>query len=246
MADDESFLRAILEAPSDDAPRLIYADWLDERGDPRGEYLRAEVRFREAFPFAHPDAVRESRQRVNSLWIARVSRPPLGVCCDRIAFKEHEPSLHRPSLTVPAVDAVESRFGVTLPDDYRAFLLNYNGGVPKPDTFITPDGIRYALIHFHTIWSQDGTALYDEDDFVARLQLREEDVLWQQWPFRDMIDIARVEIGRHEILCLGWRGDSAGKVFLIDLWMEDPEPVIEVAQSLADFFELFDTSGTDA
>lgn len=29
---DADFLRAILAAPDDDAPRLIYADWLDENG----------------------------------------------------------------------------------------------------------------------------------------------------------------------------------------------------------------------
>ncbi len=37
---DEAFLRAILAYPEDDTPRLIYADWLEERGDPRAELLR--------------------------------------------------------------------------------------------------------------------------------------------------------------------------------------------------------------
>jgi|SRR5262245_285412 len=37
-------LRAVLEAPDDDAPRLVYADWLDEHGDPkRAELIRLEV-----------------------------------------------------------------------------------------------------------------------------------------------------------------------------------------------------------
>ena len=40
--DDEAFIRGILANPGDDAPRLIYADWLEERDDPRGAYLRAE------------------------------------------------------------------------------------------------------------------------------------------------------------------------------------------------------------
>jgi uncharacterized protein (TIGR02996 family) len=34
------FLRAIHERPDDDLPRLIFADWLDERGDWRGPLLR--------------------------------------------------------------------------------------------------------------------------------------------------------------------------------------------------------------
>jgi uncharacterized protein (TIGR02996 family) len=39
MGIDEVFLQAIFDNPDDDAPRLIYADWLEERGDPRGEFI---------------------------------------------------------------------------------------------------------------------------------------------------------------------------------------------------------------
>jgi uncharacterized protein (TIGR02996 family) len=40
MTDDAAFRNAILAAPDDDAPRLVYADWLEERGDPRAEFVR--------------------------------------------------------------------------------------------------------------------------------------------------------------------------------------------------------------
>ena len=44
-AADRPFLAAILDAPDDDAPRLVYADWLDERGDSeRAEFIRLDVR----------------------------------------------------------------------------------------------------------------------------------------------------------------------------------------------------------
>jgi uncharacterized protein (TIGR02996 family) len=42
MTHEEAFLRAIREAPDDDGPRLVYADWLEERGDPRGEFIRVQ------------------------------------------------------------------------------------------------------------------------------------------------------------------------------------------------------------
>ncbi len=42
MTLDESFLAAILADPSDETPRLIYADWLEERGDSRGEFIRIQ------------------------------------------------------------------------------------------------------------------------------------------------------------------------------------------------------------
>ena len=43
MANGHTLLDAVCEAPDDDGPRLIYADLLDERGDPRGEFIRVQL-----------------------------------------------------------------------------------------------------------------------------------------------------------------------------------------------------------
>lgn len=40
-SEDDAFMRAIASQPQDEAVWLIYADWLEERDDPRGAYLRA-------------------------------------------------------------------------------------------------------------------------------------------------------------------------------------------------------------
>jgi uncharacterized protein (TIGR02996 family) len=40
--DEEAFVRAILEDPDEDAVRLIFADWLEERGSPRAEFIRLQ------------------------------------------------------------------------------------------------------------------------------------------------------------------------------------------------------------
>jgi uncharacterized protein (TIGR02996 family) len=56
-----AFLRAIAGSPDDDAPRLVYSDWLEEHGDPdRAEFIRVQCRIaeREQFaevPFEDPD-----------------------------------------------------------------------------------------------------------------------------------------------------------------------------------------------
>jgi uncharacterized protein (TIGR02996 family) len=43
MDQHEAFLQAVVEAPEDDAPRLVYADWLDEQGDSdRAEFIRLQ------------------------------------------------------------------------------------------------------------------------------------------------------------------------------------------------------------
>jgi uncharacterized protein (TIGR02996 family) len=40
----QSFLQAILDDPEADTPRLIFADWLEEHGDPRGEFIHLQYR----------------------------------------------------------------------------------------------------------------------------------------------------------------------------------------------------------
>jgi uncharacterized protein (TIGR02996 family) len=41
-SDREAFVQEIVAYPDDDAPRLVYADWLEEHDDPQGEFIRAE------------------------------------------------------------------------------------------------------------------------------------------------------------------------------------------------------------
>src|SRR5271163_1929332 len=40
MNDESAFTQAMQENPEDTALRLVFADWLDERGDARGELIR--------------------------------------------------------------------------------------------------------------------------------------------------------------------------------------------------------------
>jgi uncharacterized protein (TIGR02996 family) len=40
MHDEQSFLQAMHQHPEDNALRLVFADWLEERGDKRGELIR--------------------------------------------------------------------------------------------------------------------------------------------------------------------------------------------------------------
>jgi uncharacterized protein (TIGR02996 family) len=43
-AQEQAFLRAVLDEPDDDTHRLVYADWLDENGRPeRAEFIRLQI-----------------------------------------------------------------------------------------------------------------------------------------------------------------------------------------------------------
>src|SRR5258708_6541651 len=79
MQDDESFLRAIADNFTDDAPRLAYADWLAERRDPRAEFIRLQQELRQGAP--GKANYRELCQREQGLlsqldpaWVQRVRR----------------------------------------------------------------------------------------------------------------------------------------------------------------------------
>jgi uncharacterized protein (TIGR02996 family) len=82
MTDDQALLRAVLANPEDDALRLVYADWLDERGDPRGEYLRVDLEL--ATGTRGPRYIRlmsrgrELREKLDKAWVVAVSRGPTG------------------------------------------------------------------------------------------------------------------------------------------------------------------------
>jgi uncharacterized protein (TIGR02996 family) len=44
MSDEEALLQAIWAEPDDDAPRMVYSDWLEENGQPeRAEFIRIQI-----------------------------------------------------------------------------------------------------------------------------------------------------------------------------------------------------------
>src|SRR5262249_3856989 len=57
MTQEDAFLQAIIEQPDDDAPRLVYADWLEGRGEPdrdaRAEFIRVQIELA-GLPEDHP------------------------------------------------------------------------------------------------------------------------------------------------------------------------------------------------
>jgi uncharacterized protein (TIGR02996 family) len=100
MSEEDAFIRAILAAPEDPAPRLVYADWLEERGDPRGEYLRltvADGALNAARPAPEAEVrLKELRGQIDPLWIARLhgfNAVPEAVLAERAAAVEADTEL---------------------------------------------------------------------------------------------------------------------------------------------------------
>ena len=129
--DEAALLRAVVAAPGDHLARLVYADWLDDRGDPRGAYLRAET----AAPGDRGTLV-PAAAGLDAVWVARASRPPIGLCSNSVQFA----GAADPASAID-IAAAEQRIGGEFPPDYRVFLLDTGGGTPDPAhlDYPTPD-----------------------------------------------------------------------------------------------------------
>jgi uncharacterized protein (TIGR02996 family) len=87
--DENDFLRKLLENPADDTVRLVYADWLDERGNAesktKAKFLRLTARLLEP---NHPTRWHKARRKemqplaakLSTDWLALVSRLKLEGC----------------------------------------------------------------------------------------------------------------------------------------------------------------------
>jgi uncharacterized protein (TIGR02996 family) len=63
MSHADGFLSDIRAHPEDDAPRLIYADWLDEQGQlERAEFIRVQCRLAAIDPRAPERPLLQGRQ----------------------------------------------------------------------------------------------------------------------------------------------------------------------------------------
>jgi len=87
MQDSVAFHRLIAAAPDDDAPRLVYADWLEERGDPRGTFVRVQCALAR-LPADHPRR-RELEQVEDSLFQSHGAAWAHGVAGRVSGFKFH-------------------------------------------------------------------------------------------------------------------------------------------------------------
>ena len=79
MAVEESLLAQLAEHPEDDVTRLVYADWLEERGDRRAEYLRLELALARSPEGSVEATVLEGRLRVfqpgmDHRWLRRAGK----------------------------------------------------------------------------------------------------------------------------------------------------------------------------
>jgi uncharacterized protein (TIGR02996 family) len=261
MNDEDTFFAAILATPADNTVRLAFSDWLKEQDDPRGEYLRAEVRWAISRGSGDEARVRQLGEALDPVWCAQVSRPPVGVCCAHVQFS---PNPKAKPVTSDDLDRLEKRFAITLPTDYRAFLQNYNGGEPSLNRLYisarmySPDRADYVTALHGVCTAVDAPRLRQEPyidwdpDVVFCLQYLEwfrnptrrsaMAAYWQNEPHCNLIWVGYGDPnGQNEVYCLGFRGKQFGKVYYAagTHWPEcEDGNCIPVADSFAEFLSL--------
>src|SRR5262249_10795928 len=80
MSERADLHRAILAAPDDDAPRLVFADWLDEHGEPdQAEFIRLQCATDRLPPTSRRwQSLHDRAQRLLRAWRARCDRATTG------------------------------------------------------------------------------------------------------------------------------------------------------------------------
>ena len=66
---ERAFIEAIQRDPEDDEARTVYADWLEQRGDPRGEWVRLE-----ALQYKLPRRLTDLAAKLDPAWLATMAR----------------------------------------------------------------------------------------------------------------------------------------------------------------------------
>jgi uncharacterized protein (TIGR02996 family) len=151
---EDAFIAALLEAPCDDSSRLVYADWLEERGDPRAEFLRLELAIL-GLPQGETQTALKVRMRellktLDPEWVGLIRRLPLDPI-DELRLVLPPPK--RPLNAVGNWAEVEQQLGLPLPSDYKAFIASYGSGTVGCIEIVSPLGLTRNVREWWVNWA---------------------------------------------------------------------------------------------
>lgn len=161
-----------------------------------------------------------------------------------------------PPLSPERIAALEAQLGAALPDDYRRFLLETNGGAPEKAMFRVYVGPAptWMAEQWRAKWD-DWQEAWVDDFFVIDRRLAEADresptttlAFWraQDWQMRppDALQIACVS--RDDLLLIYLRGPRRGQVHLLcDAYLDaaqapTPQATAAAIRFVAPSFEAF-------
>ncbi len=144
---EEAFLASIRANPEDETNLLVYADWLEEQGDPRGEFVRlaaalGNIAADDPYLPTLQGRISALQQHLDARWAATVAVPGqlrrlrrriesrFGPVPDLYNRTLYESRFLYPVATEKAVNAAERKLGFALPPLLRAVYTHIgNGGL---------------------------------------------------------------------------------------------------------------------
>lgn len=143
-------------------------------------------------------------------------------------------SPHSPPTSRKAVAAFEQSFGVTLPEEYVAFLIRCNGGEPEPPFVPIADMPNNDFFHIRSFYGLNATASYND-------LLGNNELLSDRLKYRF---VAIAESGSAQYLCLSVLGPKRGQIWIWDqviAWGRDYDtlPMFLCANSFNEFINSF-------
>lgn len=267
--DDEVFVAAIEAAPDDPALKAVYADWLEQRGDPRAELLRLDGELWRT-PIDRMRVRTIERRRLalrcacDPRWIMRVSRPSFVELRRRLEILgslQHEQDvayqLGEP-LPLAQVEALEARLGCRLPAQYRRFVTELADGGTGPwgEIHRLADAVAtYLVPPSSPWWTLEGGLPLDKDPYSGHwLMLAGPDAgsVWQHSKIGFVPEVVRgvpITVER-DLLPAGIEASRAGQrlaapreahMELIDWLVQGLDQVLwGIAQNTVDGAEVFE------
>lgn len=153
-------------------------------------------------------------------------------------------------LTEAALEDFERELGAPLPTDYRAFLLQHNGGTPQPACFMAPadplegddaplfgrEVVCFFSLHFNT-WD-DST---EEGSLAFPLQEAWRDLRTEQ-PESNLLPIGKDWSGNY--ICIAYTGEDRGSVLFYDHEYEVATPLVGTFHEFLATLQPCQQSGT--
>jgi hypothetical protein len=133
-------------------------------------------------------------------------------------------------LSIDRLLKFEKLIGASLPDDYRQFLIDHNGGKPLPcDFYISEEEGENSIHHFYGLHDGPIYASLEESFKVYKGRMPDSMISFAYDPFGNAI-------------CIGLRGDDLGKIFFWDHELETADgkqPYYDNISRIAKSFKKF-------
>lgn len=248
---EKKFIDEVVASPSDNSLRYAYAEHLRKHSQDRSLYLQAEMKWAASKRTRVSTPLRVASEGVDSLWAARLSRPPMGSCIDHLQLVHPEDKCFnglKPP-TSKSLAVLQKQYNIKLPADYQAFLINYNGGWLKPHRISIPKFKPVDALLLYSVFDIDDTS---ENDFsvvwyfhLLNEWRKDEDFAerWNSELYQTFMVIGWAGVtGDLEWYCMVCRGEDVGKIYLVSPSLWPPSMSIPkhyyVAKSFSSFLHM--------